>query len=59
MLHNPFQVNISFLYAMETSENLQFSNILREHKNGAWAWNEVLVLQLSFSTYDVSFIWKE
>ena len=31
---NPFQVNVPFLYPLKTSENLWFSDVFNEHRNG-------------------------
>ena len=36
---NPSQATVLFLYPMETSQNLRFSQLFREYGNGTMAWD--------------------
>ena len=35
----PFHANVPFLYSLNTSENLCFSEVFRGYRNGTLAWN--------------------
>ena len=48
MVHNSFQINlfqvdVPFLYALKTTENLYFSDIFMGYRNGILAWNGLMM----------------
>ena len=41
------QVNVPFLYPLETSENLVFSDVFRGHRKVTLAWDGLIILQVT------------
>ena len=39
---NPFCTNVLFLYPLKTSQNLWFSDVFREYRNGTLAWKGLI-----------------
>ena len=59
---NPFHADVIFLYPLKTSENLWFSDVFREYRNGTIAWQGLKIF-FWFSNQIISLLetifWRE
>ena len=46
-LINPFSINVPFLYPLETSENLRYSEVFRRYRSGTLVENGLILFSIA------------